>query len=523
MNKEIKFGPDARDRIKKGVNILADVVSSTLGPRGQHVIFEEGMYPTITKDGVTAAAQVYPKDSFERMGAMISREAAENTNRAAGDGTTSTLVLLREMFNEGHKAVASGMNPILIKRGMDEALEHVLAKLDKQAKKIKTLDEKNQVATISANNDEATGKMISGVIDMVGIDGVVTVASSSSLETGVEYVSGTQIKSGYASHVFVNRPERLSAGQEKPSIIMCLDTVSMASQIIPVIQSLLEAGKKNIVLLADKVEGSALAFLVQNYLQGKFYCIPVSLPSFGDYNRDIIFDLAALTGAEVLGEDASKRIEDGTAEDCGTCEEILVSRDATIISGAKGNIKGRLKEIKALLKDEKDIFRKEKLKERLGIINGSIARINVGGASDAEQMERRYRIEDALNATKSAIEEGVVEGGGVALLKCSDFIFETGEKEFNTGVDIVRKALSAPLRQIADNGGWSGEAVVGRVIDKGLGFNALTGDYENLIKNGIIDPKKVVRNEIQNAVATAGILLTSNVAIANEPEKNGVS
>ncbi len=519
MIKKIKFGQDAREKIKRGVNVLADVVSSTLGPRGQHVIFEESSYPTITKDGVTAAQQTFLEDKFENMGVMTAREAAENTNREAGDGTTTTIVLLRELFNEGHKAVASGMNPVLLKRGMDEALNHVITRLKKQAKKVKGKDEQIQVATISANNDEATGQMISEVIDKVGTDGVVTVVSSNSLETEVEYVKGTQIKSGYESHYFINDHARLAVNMENPAIIMCLDNITLQSQLVPIIQKMLEAGKKNMILLADSIDESAMAFLVQNYLQGKFNCVPVKLPSFGDYNRDIIFDLAALTGATVLGEDATKRLEDGEASDAGTCEAVIVGRDNTILSGATGNIKKRIKEIKALLKDNDDLFSKEKLKERLGIISGSIAKIKVGGASESEQVERRYRMEDSLNATKSAIEEGIVEGGGVALLKCSDPINTVSQgKEFDAGVEIVLKSLSSPLRQIADNGGWSGEAVVGRVIDKGLGFNALTGKYQNLINYGIIDPVKVVRNEIINAVATAGILLTSNVAITRKPE-----
>lgn len=523
MIKDIKFGSDARDKIKTGVNIVADAVSSTLGPRGQHVIFEESIFPTITKDGVTVSQQVFLEDKFENFGVMISREAAENTNRDAGDGTTSTIVLLRELFNEGHKAVASGMNPILLKRGMDAALVHINERLKNQAKKVKTKEEKIQVATISANSDEETGKMIAEVIEKVGVDGIVTVTSSSGLETEVEYVKGTQIKSGYESHIFINDHQRLSATAENPEIIMCLDAITLQSQLVPIIQKLVTAGKKNILLLADKIEGSALAFLVQNYLQGKFNCVPVRLPSFGDYNRDIIFDLAALTGATVLGEDVAKKLEDGEVEDCGSCDTMIVGRYQTILSGAKGSVKDRVDGIKALLKDEKDLFRKEKLKERLGIINGSIAKIKVGGASESEQTERRYRMEDALNATKSAVEEGIVEGGGVALLKCSGQVpIMSQGKEFDAGVEIVLNALSAPLRQIADNGGWSGEAVVGRVLDKGLGFNALTGKYEDLIKEGVIDPVKVIRNEITNAVATAGILLTSNVAITvkPQPEKN---
>lgn len=518
MIKDILFGQEARQKILVGVNKAADAVGSTLGPRGENVIFEDSSFPTITKDGVTVIQQIFLEDKFENMGVHIAREAAENTNREAGDGTTTTIVLLREIFAEGHKAVASGMNPILIKHGLDAALSAVLTELEGQSKPVKTYKEKVQVATISANNDKKTGELIAGVIEKVGTNGIVTVTSSSGLETEVEYVKGTQIKSGYESHLFINNHERLSVNIDNPAIIITTDPVTLQSQLIPMIQSLIQANKKNILLLADKIEGSAMAFLVQNYLQGKFNCVPVRLPSFGDYNRDIIFDIAALTGAKVLGEDYGTKLEDGTAADAGTCETMIVGRYSTILAGATGSVKKRTDEIKALLEGEKDLFRKEKLKDRLGMVNGSIAKIRVGGASESEQIERRYRIEDALNATKSAVEEGIVEGGGVALLKCSDFKVPAGNKEFNTGVEIVRNALSAPLKKIANNGGWSGEAVVGRVIDKGLGYNALTGEYENLLKAGIIDPKKVVRNEITNAVATAGILLTSNVAIAVKPQ-----
>lgn len=522
MIKQLLFGAEAREKILKGVNIAADAVASTLGPRGQHVIFEDSSYPTITKDGVTTIQQIFLEDKFENMGVMISREAAENTNREAGDGTTSTIVLLREMFREGHKAVASGMNPVLIKRGMDEALVKVVSLLDRQTKQVKTLEEKVQVATISANNDNEMGKMIAGVLEEVGTNGVVTVVSSNSLKTEVEYIKGTQIRSGYESHLFVNDHHHLTTNLDNPAIVICVDPIVLQSQIRPLMENLYNAGKKNILLLADRIEGGAMALLVKNYFDGHFCCVPVRLPSFGDYNRDIVFDLAALTGATVFGEEYSKKIEDGTVQDIGSCEQIVVSRSSTIISGAKGNVNKRVAGIKALLKTEKDTFKKEKLKERLGLVNGSIAKIKVGGASESEQVEKRYRIEDALNATKSAIEEGIVEGGGIALLKCMNFPIQTlggnDGKEFSTGMEIVRNALSAPLRMIADNGGWSGEQVVGRVQDKKLGFNALTGDYEDLLKTGIIDPKKVVRNEIVNAVATAGILLTAAVAIAIKPQ-----
>jgi chaperonin GroEL len=514
--KEILFGQDARTKILNGVNITNQAVSSTLGPRGSNVIFEDSSFPTITKDGVTVAQQVFLKDKFENLGVMITREAAENTNREAGDGTTSTVVLLNSIFSEGHKYIVAGMNPILIKRGMDFALQKVLEVLNSQSKEIATSKERLQIATISANNDEKLGELIHEVIEKIGTDGVVTVQTSNASKTEVEYVQGTKIDSGYESHVFINEPKRLTSVLENPNIIITTDPIHYQAQLIPLIQKLIAAGKRDIVLFADKLEGQALQFLVQNHLLGKFTCVPIKMPSFGDYRRDLIYDLAALTNATVLGIEDAKKIEDADIEDCGTCETIVTGRQFTIISGAKGDISKRIDEVKGLLEDTKDTFKVEKLKERLGRLTGSIANIKIGGASETEQTEIKYRIEDALNATKSAIQEGVVEGGGCALLRCINKIdIKSQGKEFDAGVEIVKKSLVMPLKTIVNNGGGNGEAVVGKVLESKVGYNALTEQYEDLFKAGIIDPKKVVKAEITNAVATAGILLTSSTAIVH--------
>lgn len=518
MIKQILFGQDARKKIKKGVNILADAVSSTLGPRGQNVIYEESSFPTITKDGVTVAQQVFLEDKFENMGNMTAREAAENTNREAGDGTTTTIVLLREIFNQGYQAISSGMNPVLLKRGMDSALNQVLANLP--AKKITLDKEKEQVAIISANNDIEMGKMIASVIKEIGSDGVVTVSSSNNLKTEVEYIKGTKLNSGYESHLFMNDSRTLSAVLNEPEIIITTERITMSSQISPIIQKCIAVGKKNLVLFADIIEGQALIFLVQNYLQGKFTCVPVKVPSYGGFQHDLIYDLAALTDATVLGAGEAKRIEDAEPTDLGNANKIIIGRESTIISGADGSIKNRIKEIKALLLEEKDLFKKEKLRQRLGRLNGKIANIKVGGASDSEQLEMRYRVEDAVNATRAAIEEGIVEGGGTAFLRAYQKMKEPeGSKEEQEGFKIVRESLRAPLRKIVENGGIPGDYIVETVLSGPLGYNALTNKYENLFKTGVIDPKKVVRNEIINAVATAGILLTSGCAIAIRPEK----
>lgn len=510
--KKILFEEDLRKKILKGVDIVARAVGSTLGPKGRNVAFEESMYPTITKDGVTVAQQIFLDDKFENMGVMLAREAAENTNREAGDGTTTTIVLLQAILKQGYKMITSGMNPILIKRGMDTALQQVLSQLI--PKKITTDKEKLNIATISANNDVSIGKMITEVIDKVGVDGVITVSSSNSLKTEVEYLKGTKLNSGFESHVFINDTKRLSVTLEEPTLIICRDDILMQNQLIPIIQNLLEAGKGKMVLFANKIEGSALAFLVKNFLQGKFICVPVKLPSFGGYQQDMVYDLAALTQAKVIGEEDAISLNEATFEDCGTVEKIIIGRDETIISGGKGNIDKRVEETKALLEKEKDIFNKEKLKDRLGRLTGSIANIKVGGASESEQIELRYRIEDALNATKSAIEEGIVEGGGVALLRCQNIMNEPEKgEEYNIGMKIVKKALESPLKRIVDNGGQSGEAVVEKVKEATIGYNALTNKYEDLFLTGVIDPVKVVKNEIINSVAVAGTLMTADTGI----------
>lgn len=518
MYKKLLFNQEAREKIKKGVNIVADAVSSTLGPRGQNVIFEESSFPTITKDGVTVAQQVFLKDKFENMGNMISREAAENTNREAGDGTTTTIVLLREIFNEGYKAITSSMNPVLLKRGFELGLEKVLENLEKQTKKITTDKEKEQVATISANNDKDTGKLIADIIKKVGTDGIITVTPSNSLKTEVDYIQGMKIESGYENHLFINDGKRLSCNLDNPEIILTSDRITMSAQIVPILEKCLVAGKRNIVLFADAIEGQALAFLIQNYLQGKFTCVPVKVSSFGPFQTDIIYDLATLIGASVLGERDSKNIEKAELADLGNAQNVIIGRTQTIISGTEGDVSKRIEEVKALLEEEKDIFSIEKLKQRLGRLTGSIANIKVGGASDSEQIEIRYRMEDAINATKSAVQEGIVQGGGVALLKCQfdiDRMDTNYSKEELEGMRIINECLKAPIKKIVENGGLSGDAVAAKVSETGLGYNALTNTYEDLFKTGIIDPTKVVRNEIINAVATAGILLTSGCAIGN--------
>jgi len=520
MFKDVKFWSNARNRIIRWVNKVSDAVCTTLWPRWTHVIFEEGSYPVITKDWVTVAQQIFLKDKFENMWVMLAREAAENTNRIAWDGTTSTVAILQEIVNEWNKYIASWINPILLKHGMDKTVDVVIEELNKITHKITTQEEKINIATISANNDVEIGKMIVDVIDGVGKDWVVTVTTNNTFKTEVEYVNGTKLDSWFENSIFINDSKRLTANFTNPTILITSDRITQQQQLIPVLQKLLQAWKREIVLFAEWIESQWLAFLIQNYIQGKFTCIPVKLPSFGWYQKDIMRDFAKLVQATVVGLEEWRKLEDAEVEDTGTCDNIIISRDSSIISGWQWDVTTNIDEVKTLLNQETDSFRKEKLKERLGKLTWRIANIKVGWASTTEQTEIKYRIEDALNATKTAIEDGIVEWAWTALLRCSQNINLTSVgSEFDAGVEIVKKAIQAPFKKIILNGWDNAEAILWKVLDWDKWYNSLSQKYENLFESGIIDPKKVVENELINAVATAGILLTSNVAIVNETEE----
>jgi chaperonin GroEL len=412
------------------------------------------------------------------------------------------------------------MNPILLKRGMDYASKEVLKNLEKQIKPLETEKEKLQTAVISANNDEKLGQLIMEVIEKVGIQGIVTVSYGNQIQTEVDYIKGIELPQGYQSHSFINNPQRLSSVTNDPNIIICTDAIDNQTQLIPIFERLLAAGHSRFVLFADKIEGSALAFLIQNHLLGKFTCVPINLPSFGDYQRDLIRDLATLTNTTVIGKEETVKLEDAGEEVLGTCGQIIVTRNNTVISGGEGDVTANIEEAEALLKEEKDEFKIHKLKERLGKLKGQIANIKVGGASETEQTEIKFRIEDALNATRSAIQEGIVEGGGVALLKAGKDIKLMPEngKEFEAGVAIVLNALNKPLKKILENGGQNADFIIGEILREGRGYNALTNEFCDLFQAGIIDPFKVVKHEITNATATAGILITSGAAITIIPE-----
>ncbi len=519
MYKELKFNEEARLKILKGVNTVAEAVASTLGPRGQNVIFEDSSYPIITKDGVTVAQQIFLKDKFENMGVMLAREASERTNRLAGDGTSSTVVILQGLVEEGFKYITSGMNPIFIKKGMEHAMQSVVDEIDKTSKKIDSYEDKLSIATISANNDKELGKLIVDVIEEVGENGVVSTTTSNLLKTEVEYLNGTKIESGYQTPVFINDHKSLSCEINKPSIIITTDNITQSSQLVPMLDKLLKAGKRDIVLFANEIEGQVMAFIIQNYIQGKFRCVPVKIPSFGAYQKDLIIDFATLVEATVLGEAEGIKITEGTPEHCGVVDKITVNRDNTMVTGGGGDTSKKIEEVKSLISMEKDGFSKEKLKNRLSRLTGKAANIKVGGASDTEQTEIKYRIEDALNATKSAIEEGIVEGAGTALLRASRVETASVDREFDAGVKLVMNAIRAPFKKIIKNGGENADAILGRVLEGKDSYNSLTGKMENLFEAGVIDPAKVVKQELINAVSTSGILLTSSVAIAGIEEE----
>lgn len=519
--KEIKFNEDARSKIIAWVNKVSDAVCTTLGPRGSHVIFQEIEYPTVTKDWVTVAQQIRLEDRFESMWAMLAREAAEKTNNEAWDGTTSTVAILKNIVNEWNKYIIAWMNPVLLKRWMDNAVDTVLEELWKIRKDVKTREDKVSIATISANNDGKLWEMIVSVIDEVWSDWVVSVTTNNSFETEVDYVNGTKLDSWFESSIFINDPKRLATEFKDPVIIVTSDVISQQKQLVPIMEKLLWADKKDIVLFAWGVEWQALAFLVQNYIKWVFTCVPVRLPSFGWYQKDIMRDFSKLIWATILWEEYGRKIQEWTLEDTGTCDNILISRDSSILTGWSWDITSNIEEVKSMLSNETDPFRIEKLKERLGKLTGKIANIKVWGASQTEQSEVRYRIEDSLNSTKSAIQDGIVEWGGTALLRISEKLNPIdGEwREFNAGISIVKEAIRSPFKNIINNWGDNAEAILGKVLESKNGYNALTQKYEDLFKAWVIDPFKVVKNEVVNATATAGILLTSSCAIANVEDK----
>jgi chaperonin GroEL len=525
MAKELKFDQEARNAILRGVNILADAVKVTLGPKGRNVILEKSFgSPTVTKDGVTVAKEIDLEDKFENMGAQMVKEVASKTSDTAGDGTTTATVLAQALYREGSKVVAAGANPMDVKRGIDMAVEDVIKELKKLSKPTKDQKEISQVGKISANNDETIGNIIAEAMNKVGKEGVITVEEAKGMETTLDVVEGMQFDRGYLSPYFVTDPEKMEAALEDAYILLNEKKISNMKDMLPILEQIAKMGKP-LLIIAEDVEGEALATLVVNKLRGTLKCCAVKAPGFGDRRKAMLEDIGILTGGRVISEDLGIKLENIKLNDLGRAKRITIDKDnTTVVDGAgdKEDIEGRVKQIRAQIDETTSDYDREKLQERLAKIIGGVAVINVGAATETEMKEKKARVEDALNATRAAVEEGIVPGGGVAYLRCLPALEKMkleGDKKI--GVDIVRRALEEPIRQIANNAGQEGSVVTEKVKgEKGaFGFDAAQDDYTDMIKAGIIDPTKVVRLALQNAASVASLMITTEAIIAEKPEK----
>ncbi len=523
--KVVRFSQEAREKILRGVNILADAVTVTLGPKGRNVVLEKSFgAPVVTKDGVTVAKEIELEDKFENMGAQMVKEVASKTSDVAGDGTTTATILARAIFTEGLKMVAAGHDPMSIKRGIDKAVEAVVEELKKLSKPTRDRREIAQVGTISANNDSTIGEIIAEAMEKVGKEGVITVEEAKGLETTLEVVEGMQFDRGYLSPYFVTDPERMEARLEDAFILIHEKKISAMKDLLPILEAVAKTGKP-LLLIAEDVEGEALATLVVNKIRGTLSCVAVKAPGFGDRRKAMLEDIAILTGGRVIAEELGIKLENVTLQDLGRAKRVVVDKDnTTIIDGAgkKSDIEARIKQIRAQIEETTSDYDREKLQERLAKLVGGVAVIRVGAATEVEMKEKKARVEDALHATRAAVEEGIVPGGGVALIRAASALdnLQVSEDE-KPGVSIVRKALEEPARWIAQNAGWEGSLVVDKVKNnKGaFGFNAATEQFEDLVKAGIIDPTKVVRCALQNAASVAGLLLTTECVVAEKPEE----
>ncbi|MER8548586.1 chaperonin GroEL [Mesorhizobium sp. M1169] len=524
--KDVKFSRDARERMLRGVNILADAVKVTLGPKGRNVVIDKSFgAPRITKDGVTVAKEIELEDKFENMGAQMVREVASKTNDIAGDGTTTATVLAQSIVQEGHKAVAAGMNPMDLKRGIDLAVADVVATLIKNAKKIKTSEEVAQVGTIAGNGDASVGSMIAEAMQKVGNEGVITVEEAKTAETELEVVEGMQFDRGYLSPYFVTNADKMVADLEDAYILLHEKKLSNLQAMLPILEAVVQTSKP-LVIISEDVEGEALATLVVNKLRGGLKIAAVKAPGFGDRRKAMLEDIAILTGGQVISEDLGIKLENVGLNMLGRAKKVSISKENTTIvdgAGKKAEIQGRVAQIKQQIEETTSDYDKEKLQERLAKLAGGVAVIRVGGATEVEVKEKKDRVDDALNATRAAVEEGIVPGGGVALLRASLAITVTGANSDQTaGIAIVRRALQAPARQIAANAGAEASIVAGKILDnKGatFGYNAQTGEYGDMIAMGIVDPVKVVRTALQDAASVAGLLVTTEAMIAEAPKK----
>ena len=528
MAKEIFFNTSARDRIKKGVDTLANAVKVTLGPKGRNVVIDKKFgAPTVTKDGVSVAKEIELKDGIENMGAQLVKEVASKTADSAGDGTTTATVLAQSIFAHGIKNVAAGANPMDLKRGIDKAVEAVVENLAQQSKIIDSSNEITQVASISANNDDEIGQMIAHAMDKVGKDGVITVEEAKGTETEVKLVEGMQFDRGYLSPYFVTNTERMEAELESPYILIYDKKISSMKELLPVLEAVAQTGKP-LLIIAEDVDGEALATLVVNKIRGSLKIAAVKAPGFGDRRKAMLEDIAVLTGGTVISEERGYKLENATLDYLGTAEKINIDKDNTIVvngSGEKSDIDARINQIKSQIENTTSDYDREKLQERLAKLSGGVAILYIGAATEVEMKEKKDRVDDALHATRAAVEEGVVAGGGVALVRAISSLdsIETGNTDQKTGVNIIRMALEAPLRVIVENAGQEGSVVIQKVREgkDDYGFNARTDKYENLFEAGVIDPTKVTRLALENAASIAALLLTTECVIADEPEEAG--
>ena len=529
--KEVKFSVDARERMLAGVDILANAVKVTLGPKGRNVVIEKSFgAPRTTKDGVTVAKEIELEDKFENMGAQMVREVASKTNDLAGDGTTTATVLAQAIVREGAKAVAAGMNPMDLKRGIDLAVADIIADLKKRSKKVKDTSEIAQVGTISANGEREIGEMIAEAMQKVGNEGVITVEEAKTAESELEVVEGMQFDRGYLSPYFITNSDKMLAELEEPYILLHEKKLTSLQPMLPVLEAVVQSGRP-LLIIAEDIEGEALATLVVNKLRGGLKVAAVKAPGFGDRRKAMLEDIAILTGGQVISEDLGIKLENVTLQMLGTAKRVRITKDDTTVvdgAGKKGDIQGRVAQIKAQIEETTSDYDREKLQERLAKLAGGVAVLRVGGATEVEVKERKDRVDDALNATRAAVEEGIVPGGGTALLYSTKVLDKvaTDNDDQAAGINIVRRALQAPIRQIVENAGVEGSIVVGKLLEQKkdtFGFNAQTEEYVDLVSSGIIDPTKVVRTALQDAASIAGLLITTEAMVAETPKKEGAA
>jgi chaperonin GroEL len=525
--KEVRFSVDARDKMLRGVDILNNAVKVTLGPKGRNVVLDKSFgAPRVTKDGVTVAKEIELEDKFENMGAQMVREVASKTSDVAGDGTTTATVLAASIVKEGAKSVAAGMNPMDLKRGIDLAVEMVVEDLKKNSKKVTSNEEIAQVATISANGDAEIGRFLADAMKKVGNEGVITVEEAKSLETELDVVEGMQFDRGYISPYFVTNADKMRVEMEDPYILINEKKLSGLQELLPLLESVVQTGKP-LLIIAEDVEGEALATLVVNKLRGGLKVAAVKAPGFGDRRKAMLQDIAVLTGGQAISEDLGIKLENVTLNMLGRAKKVTIDKENTTIvggAGKKSDIEARITQIKAQIEETTSDYDREKLQERLAKLAGGVAVIRVGGATEVEVKERKDRVDDAMHATRAAVEEGILPGGGVALLRATEALKKVRphNDDQKTGVEIVRKALSWPARQIAINAGEDGSVIVGKIMEKdqyGFGFDAQSGEYGNLVSKGIIDPTKVVRTALQDAASVAGLLITTEAMVAEVPKK----